>query len=380
VLTAYTLPRSVLLIAGGVLGDRWGPRRILLTCYTLLAAVTLLLAVVVHLKGASVGLLLATGFVIGTVEAFALPAAGSFPRLFTRDDELGKALAHRGSVNQFVSLVGGPVSGVLVATTGLAGALFTDATTFAVAFTILLLIKPPYSGATRPEASYSGSVREGAAYADARAAYGKRSRAGLWRAVVREAGDGVRVAWGDPMLRALLLAVALVAGFVLPVTSLCVPLLVRARGWDVTGAGLVVGAAVAGGLVVTLLVARLGTFDRPGIVVAAGPSIAALGMTGLALGPSVVGATVAALIQGIGVGLFTSHLAPMFVASTPPTHLTRLQSLLVLAQTVPLLGSTNLVGAVAASSARLAILTCAGGTALAGITLLAVRRVRTAVG
>ncbi|HET6291759.1 MAG TPA: MFS transporter [Kribbella sp.] len=92
VLTAYTLPRAVLLLAGGVLGDRVGPRRLLLSGYSLLAVATFALALTVHFAGTSTALLLLIAFIIGTVDAFTLPAAGAFPRLFARDAELSKAL------------------------------------------------------------------------------------------------------------------------------------------------------------------------------------------------------------------------------------------------------------------------------------------------
>jgi hypothetical protein len=346
VVTAITLPRAVLLIVGGVLGDRWGPRRVVISGHGILCLATLGLAVAVHLAGISVALLVLTGFVIGTVEAMVLPAMGALPRLFVPDEQLPRALALRGSTGQVVNLIGGPASAVLVAAAGLVGALLVDAATFAVALAVLLAIRPPYD-APAPDGS----------------SYGTRS-------VVREAGDGLRVAWSDPLLRTLLVAVALVAAFVLPVATLCVPLLARAQGWQVTDAGLIVGASVAGSLVITIVVARWGSWRRPGAVVAAGPLIAAAGIGWLAVAPTAVAAAAGTLVQGVGIGMFTSHLAPMFFAGTPRAYLTRLQSILALVQTVPLLVSMNLVGAVAGSSSRWAVLLCAAGAAAAGMLLL----------
>jgi hypothetical protein len=77
--------------------------------------------------------------------------------------------------------------------------------------------------------------------------------------------------------------------------------------------------------------------------------------------------------------VFGSHLSPLFVASTPRSHLSRLQSLLVLVQTAPLVVSNNLLGVIAGVSLRLAVLVCGLGMAGAGLSLVTVRSVRTAV-
>jgi MFS family permease len=339
VLTGFTLPRAVLLLLGGVLGDRIGPRRLLLACSAIVGMCCLLLAAAVGIRGVSAGLLLTTAVAVGTVDAFALPAAGVLPRLFVPDDQLPRAMALRTSATQLITLAGGPFSGLLVATVGLVGALTLDGLTFAVQFLVLLLLRPPYD--VTPQ----------------------RDR----RSVVREALDGLRVAVEDPVLRMVLSVVALVAAFVLPVTSLCVPLLARSHGWAANQAGFVVGGSVAGGLLVTILVARFGTFDRAGLIGGVGCLVAAIGISGLSLVHSVPMAVGATLVQGIGVGLFTSHLAPVFVRSTPRSHLTRLQSLLSLVQTVPLIASTNLL---ATLDVRHALMLAACATAVAGFTLL----------
>ena len=351
VLTAYTLPRAVLLILGGVLGDRHGPRQVLLTSYCLLAVLTLALAGVTHLIGTTVVLLLATAAVIGTVDAFALPAAGSFPRLFATDAELPRAMALKTSVQQSVTLVAGPAGGALVAVVGLVGALIVDGFTFAIAFAVLLMIRPPIKPGEPPPR----------------------------RSVLTEAMDGLRLAWTDRVLRALLLTVALAAASVLPVASLCVPLLARSQQWSSAEAGWVVGASVAGGLLVGLVVAKRGTFASLGRAAGGGCLLAAVGLGGLAAAPSPMVAVAFAFVQGLGVGVFGSHLSPLFVASTPRSYLSRLQSLLVLVQTVPLVVSNNLLGVIAGVSPRLAVLVCGAGMAGAGVSLVTVRSVRTAV-
>lgn len=133
VVTVITLPRTVLLLVGGAVGDRWGPRRVMICDDAVMCVVTLLLALLVQVGGVTVWLLLSAGLVVGIVDAFYLPSTGSFPRLFVDDDQLSRAFALRGSFSQASSLVGGPVSGVFVAVAGLIGTALVDAATFAAA-------------------------------------------------------------------------------------------------------------------------------------------------------------------------------------------------------------------------------------------------------
>jgi hypothetical protein len=197
--------------------------------------------------------------------------------------------------------------------------------------------------------------------------------------VIQDAASGVRFILADPSLRTLLAATGLFAAFLLPMISLCVPLLVRAHHWSSSVAGLTLGASACGGLALSLLIARLGTFPRTGLVTGVGPLVAAAGMAGVALATTAPVTFVSAVIQGIGTGLFTSHLGPLFMTRASKTHLARAQSMLVLVQTIPLLFSNNIVAAIAAhAGATAAALTCTSGTAAAGICLLTLPQLRNA--
>ncbi|GAA1257708.1 MFS transporter [Oryzihumus leptocrescens] len=187
--------------------------------------------------------------------------------------------------------------------------------------------------------------------------------------------DDLGLAWGAPTLRAALGSVSLVATFLLPVSSLCVPLLARAHGWSAVTGGVLVGATVAGALSVTLLVARRGASGQPMLVAGSGLLVAGSGILGVAWSPWEGVAVVGALVQGVGTALFTSRVGPILLGSAPRTHLARVQSLLVLVQAAPLVVAMPLLGSLAAwAGAGAATTTCAAGTAAAGVLLLQQRR------
>ncbi|MFF7994163.1 MFS transporter [Kitasatospora xanthocidica] len=358
VLTAITVPRTVLVLLGGAVADRFGARRVMLAGDAVMLAATVALALVAGGPVTPLWLLVAAAAVIGTVDAFYLPASGSMPSRLVPADRLPRALALRQAGGQGAVLLGAPLGGLLVAAGGLSGAAAADAVSFGVVLLVLLRVRPGGGG---PAAVPSAGRPAGPA------------------GLLREAASGVRLALGDPLLRAALLLTGAAAGALLPVVSLLGPLLARAHGWTVGTAGLVSGGQAAGVLAVAGLVAWRGALPRAGAGAAAGLCTASAGTAVLALAAGPVTAVAGSVVAGIGSGLFACHLGPLVLTGTPSSHLSRVQALLTLVQSLALVLSNALLGLLAdAAGAALPTLLCALATAAAGLTALATPTLRRA--
>jgi hypothetical protein len=300
-------------------------------------AVAVMLAVVSGVFGAPLALLIVSSLIIGTNDAFYLPSAGSMPRRLVADAQLGRALALRQSGSQFVGLVGPPIGGVLVAFAGLPAASWLDAATFAVVLVVLVAIRPAFAP---PEPH-------------------QRKR------ILREAAEGVRIAFTTAGLTPALLLVAGAAGFVLPFVSILVPLLSRSHGWGPSGAGVLVGVQSAGTIVATLAIGKWGTLRRPGVIAAGALGVTGLGQAAVALALTVPFACVGAALVGVGSGVFVGHLSPVLLGAAPRTHLARVQAILSLVQSTTLLVTNNLLGGVARASGPVAAMFVCAGVLLA---------------
>nr|BFD92228.1 hypothetical protein KitaXyl93_35880 [Kitasatospora sp. Xyl93] len=350
VLTAVTVPRTALVLLGGAVADRFGARRVMLVGDTVMLVATVALALVAADRGTPLWLLVAAAAVIGTVDAFHLPASGSMPRRLVPADRLPRALALRQAGGQGAVLLGAPLGGLLVAAGGLSGAALADAVSFGVVLLVLLRVRPREDGPSGPSAG-----------------------------LLREAASGVRLALADPLLRAALLLTGAAAGALLPVVSLLGPLLARSHGWTAGTAGLVGGGQAAGVLVVAALVARCGAPARAGVGAAAGLCTASAGTAVLALAAGPVAAVAGSAVAGLGSGLFACHLGPLVLSGAPATHLSRVQALLTLVQSLALVLSNTLLGLLAdTAGATLPTLLCALATAAAGLTALATPTLRRA--
>lgn len=323
VLTVGLLPRVLLTLIGGALADRWGLRRTIIGANL---AMCLLLVAFLGLEDTRLSTALLLGGLAaaeGLVSSVQRPADSAFPRLFFRDEMLSRGMSLTGSVLQVARFAGPPLGGVVVAALAMRGAVGVDLISFLAILAVLVLVRPPFE--PPPETADESST-------------------------LRRASAGVAAARHTPGAVAILCAVAVVAGSLLPMLSLCVPLLVRDRGWGASTAGVVEACWVAGSLTLSLLIAKLGTRSRPAQALAIGPLLSAAGIVVISLAPSPLIAYTGSVVMGIGTVIFTSHAFPLYIRMTPPDMLARFQALLLVTQYLPTLIANNLLGAVSAAS------------------------------
>ncbi|MEU5088478.1 MFS transporter [Streptomyces sp. NPDC021356] len=354
VLTAITLPRTVLLLLGGAVGDRFGARRVLITGDAAMLAAGLALALATRMWGTSLWMLLGFAAVVGTVDAFCLPATGSMPRRLVSKEQLPRAMALRQAGGQVAALLGAPLGAALVAASGLGGTALVDAGSFVAVLAVMVWVRPAAGAERAPRAE----------------------------SVLAGITDGLKLAAADPVLRTALLLTAAAAAALLPAVSLLGPLLVRSNGWGPGTAGLVAAGQGAGILFAALLTARVGPVRRIGTGASLGLALASVGLAGLAAAPAPAAAVAAAVVVGAGSGVFACHMGPLVLAGAPDTHLSRVQSLLSLVQSSALVVANNVLGRLAnAPGPGSALLLCAAvgcGAAGIGLTSASLRAPRAA--
>ncbi|MEV2237322.1 MFS transporter [Micromonospora sp. NPDC049891] len=364
--SAIVLPRVLLLLVGGAVADRFGAWLVLLVSDAAMIVVTVALAAATWSSLDPRLPLLLAALAIGTVDAFQLPSSGSMPRRLVPPEALARALSARQLAGQFALFAGPPLGGLLLGVAGLAGVALSNTATFLVMLAVLLVVRPTVD--RRGDAGPASGPPASGPPASGPPASGPPASGVL---------DGLRLAWSVPVLRAALLVTGVAAGFLLPVGSLLLPLLARQRDWSPSATGAVVAAMALGTAAVAVGVLLCGASSRPGVVAAVGLLVAAGGVVVLAAGRTPLPAVLAGVVVGVGSGGFATHVGPLVLAATPLTHLARVQSVLVLAQSLPLLVTTNGFGLVAEAAPVPAVLRgCAGVLVVTGLAALAVPALR----
>ncbi|MEU4104996.1 MFS transporter, partial [Streptomyces tanashiensis] len=106
VMAVSAVPRALLMLGGGVVADRLGPRRVVIASDTVRCLVVLGLAATLFLASPGLWALAAVGLVFGVVDALFLPAVGALPARVTARDQLARVQGMRGLAQRMGAVLG----------------------------------------------------------------------------------------------------------------------------------------------------------------------------------------------------------------------------------------------------------------------------------
>jgi MFS family permease len=354
VMAVGAVPRAALMLGGGVVADRFGPRRVVIGSDALRCVLILCAAAVLALGSPGLWLLVTVALVFGVVDALFMPAVGALPPRLVAPDQLIRLQGMRALAIRSSTVAGPPLGGLAM---GLGGA----SAAFAVAGG-LFAISVPLLVTTRVGRFPKAEQPAGA-------------RASAWG----ELRDGLRYIRRHRLLGPLVLSGAVCElGLVGPL-NVGMVLLSQDRGWGSSGYGWIIAAFGAGSGASALLLTVRGRLPRAGAVqiVTLFASSATIGVIGLA--PVLLVAVGAALLTGLISGICGGLASALIQSAAEPGYLGRITSVMSLTgfglapMAYPLFGE-----AVALWGPAPVFLTSAGFAALGGLVGLLTPAVRSA--
>ncbi|WP_326612587.1 MFS transporter [Streptomyces scopuliridis] len=306
VLALGAVPRAVLMLGGGVLADRFGPRRVVIGSDAARCVFILGIAVALLFTTPSLWLLITVALVFGAVDALFLPAVGALPPRITAPGQLARVQGMRGLAARIANVTGAPLGGLAVALGGSAMAFAVAGALFALSLPLLLAVRMIPGPAKSPADGAEGGTAWG------------------------ELRDGLRHIRRHRVLAPLMLVIAVgELGFVGPL-NIGLTLLVQERGWGADGMGWIVAAFGVGAGVSSLLLTVRGRMPRAGLVQSVVLCGGAVAVAGLAYAPSLGLAVLAGVFIGLLAGLSGALTGALLQTAADPAYLGRVTSVATL--------------------------------------------------
>jgi hypothetical protein len=343
VMAVSAVPRALLMLGGGVIADRFGPRRVVIGSDTVRCAAVLAVAALLFLTSPGLWPLALLAVVFGTVDAVFMPAVGALPARVTSRDQLARVQGMRGLAIRFANVVGGPLGGLGVAVGGAAAAFGLAGLLIAVSVPLLISVRMRELAVDGKADASGGTTTAG----DGAAGRGTAPGAVVVSAADPEAGGataptrpttafgdlqaGLRYIRAHRVLAPLMLAIALGdLGFVGPL-NVGLTLLADERGWGASGMGWVLSGFGTGAGAAALLLTVRGRLPHAGQV--AGWSIIAgsVAIGALAYVPTVLAAVGIALLVGLLAGLSGAMCGALLQTQSDPAYLGRVTAVASLA-------------------------------------------------
>jgi MFS family permease len=143
VLAAQTVPTILLLLLGGIAGDRWSRRGIMIGADLFRAVAQAVLAACLITGHAPLALMVSISACIGIGNAFFQPASGGFLTEIVAVEQLGRTNGLLRTANAVAMVIGPAVGGAVVASVGPGWGIALDAATYIASASCLLAINLP---------------------------------------------------------------------------------------------------------------------------------------------------------------------------------------------------------------------------------------------
>ncbi|MFD9330096.1 MFS transporter [Streptomyces sp. NPDC060065] len=299
VMAVSAVPRALLMLGGGVVADRFGPRKVVIGSDAVRCAAVLAVAALLFATGPGLWLLALLAIVFGTVDAVFMPAVGALPARVTSRGQLARVQGMRGLAIRFANVVGAPLGGLCVALGGAAAA-------FGLAGMLIALSVPLLVSVRMKDLPADGKVAERTAW--------------------RDLSDGLRYIRRHPVLAPLIAAIALGdLGFVGPL-NVGLTLLADQRGWGASGMGWVLAGFGTGAGAAAMLLTVRGRLPRAGRLAGVAILAGAVAIGSLAYVPSLAVAVGVALLIGLLAGLSGALCGALLQTQADPAYLGRVGS------------------------------------------------------
>ncbi|MFJ4949314.1 MFS transporter [Streptomyces sp. NPDC088760] len=300
VMSASALPRALLMLGGGVIADRLGPRRVVIGSDAVRCGAVLAVAALLFFTSPGLWPLALLAVVFGAVDAVFMPAVGALPARITGKDQLARVQGMRGLAIRCASVVGAPLGGLGVALGGAPAAFAVAGALIAVSVPLLVSVR----------------VRELPEDDTPRAARSARS----------DLAAGLRYVRRHRVLGPLMLAIALGdLGFVGPL-NVGLTLLADRRGWGASGMGWVLAGFGAGAGAASLLLTVRGRLPRAGLVAGYAIITGSVAVGALAYVPALPAAVGTAVLVGLLTGLSGAMCGALLQTQADPAYLGRVTS------------------------------------------------------
>jgi MFS family permease len=239
VMAVSAVPRAPLMLGGGVLADRIGPRRVVIASDAARSLIVLGVAALLLVTSPGLWLLAVVAVVFGVLDAVLMPAVGALPPRIAPPGQLARIQGMRGLATRLATVVGAPLGAIAVALGGSATAFGLAGLLFALSVPLLLAVRisPLPCDDDRPKVT-----------------------------ALRDLTDGLRYIRRHRVLAPLLVVIALGdLGFVGPL-NVGLALLADERGWGASGMGWILAGFGIGSGAASLLLAVRGRMPRAGLV------------------------------------------------------------------------------------------------------------------